>query len=121
MTEILQTTSHWRSLVIVTLYFGSSVCSGAVQSALERAKAISSSLHVSPSTPENTYFEASGDAEDVLADLRYSLLIRQILESREESEIASGKIVNTQYGSFPGHGMTPCLMINAYCAQGSST
>ena len=92
--------------MILILSFSSFVCSGAAHSGLERAKAISSSVHVSAVTPEDTYFEASRDAEDVLADLRYSLLIGQILESSEESEVASGKIGNTQYGNFLGHGKT---------------
>lgn len=91
MTDIFQSRIHWRSLVILVLFLKSFACSGAGDSPLERAKAISSSVQASASAARDTYFEASRDAEDVLADLKFDQLIDRILESDEEREIARGK------------------------------
>ncbi|CAL5229959.1 g13388 [Coccomyxa viridis] len=90
MTDIFQSRIHWRSLVILVLFLKSFACSGAGDSPLERAKAISSSVQASASAARDTYFEASRDAEDVLADLKFDQLIDRILESDEEREIARG-------------------------------
>ena len=91
MTDNSQTNIRWRSLLILVFSLKALVFSGAAESPLERAKAISTSVQVSASPAKDTYFEASRDAEDVLADVRFDHLIGQILESDEEREIARGK------------------------------
>ena len=122
MIDTFQSSAHWRSLLILILSLRSLPCLEAVQSAVERAKAISSAVSVSASKPGSTYFEASRDAEDVLADQRYSLLIDRILESDDKSDVARGKIGSTDHGMFLiGHGMTPRLMTKLLLPQGYNT
>ena len=95
---------HGFNLILLSLT--SLIYFGAADSSVARAKAIGASLSVQESvttSARDIYLEDSRDEEDVLAELRYSLLISQILDSNEESDIARGKIDPTYHVcSIPG-------------------
>ncbi len=95
---------HGFNLILLSLT--SLIYFGAADSSVARAKAIGASLSVQESvttSARDIYLEVSRDEEDVLAELRYSLLISQILDSNEESDIARGKIDPTYHVcSIPG-------------------
>ena len=118
MTAFVRIGPYWRALAILILFVRSETCFGAAQSSLEKAKAISSAILATATTPADRYLEASEDSEHALADLRYDLLIGQILDSDEESKIASGKIKNRRRWQFSQTCHALPSDVSAYVLQG---